>query len=247
MLSARAAACALGTSAAQERCVLDALLGDGGLAAAPDRSPPATSTVTLALADGSGTCAALAASVLALTESAAIFEALVFREHVVLVSRARPESAFELLQAGRPLDTADLERFSRRTPGGPVRVEGADFVPYYLDNLAARLAEAGRTDEAERAFRRALELAPEAPRILYNYGSFLVRERRFAEGVGPLDEAIRRGWHDADAYVNYGVALWQLGRIDEARAAFARALALEPDHREAALNLDRIAAPAAHP
>jgi hypothetical protein len=35
-------------------------------------------------------------------------------------------------------------------PDGPVRVQGSEYPPYYLDNLTARLAEAGEIESADQ-------------------------------------------------------------------------------------------------
>lgn len=119
---------------------------------------------------------------------------------------------------------------------GPQRVDGAHYVAYYLDNLAARLAEVGDVQAATDAFESALAIAPAAARILYNYGSFLVGVERFSDGLEYLDQAIQAGWSNASAFVNHGVANWRLGNIDGARIDFDRAINLDPTHQAAILN-----------
>ena len=63
--------------------------------------------------------------------------------------------------------------FGTMPTGEPVRAAGSAFLPYYLENLAARLANTGSAVEAERLLQRAIELAPESARFRYNYGTFL--------------------------------------------------------------------------
>ena len=71
------------------------------------------------------------------------------------------------------------------------RVNLREYVPYYLDNLAARHALSGKPETAEVLFRRALDLAPDSARIHYNFGMF---QRLF--GSEELGEALMEGAHD---------------------------------------------------
>jgi tetratricopeptide (TPR) repeat protein len=54
-------------------------------------------------------------------------------------------------------------------------------------NLAYLLEEAGRVDEAEPAFRRAVEIDPKLDRAWYGLGLTLIRQRRFDEAVAALE------------------------------------------------------------
>jgi Flp pilus assembly protein TadD len=164
-------------------------------------------------------------------------KAVVFRDHVVLATGAEPDTLFEVLQQGQALTETDLARLEPFPPGGPARVDGWDYLPFYLDNLAARLAESGKTAAAEGTFRQARELAPGNARLRYNYGTFLLQLERFEDAWAELDRAIRLGWKDADAFVNRGVARFKLGRYSQARRDFQRALRLDPQNRRAQDNL----------
>jgi len=53
-------------------------------------------------------------------------------------------------------------------------------------NLAFLLEQQDRLDEAEQAFRRALELDPELDRAWYGLGVALIRQNRFDEAVAAL-------------------------------------------------------------
>jgi tetratricopeptide (TPR) repeat protein len=53
-------------------------------------------------------------------------------------------------------------------------------------NLAFLLEDAARYDEAEPAFRRALELDPKLDRAWYGLGLVLIRQHRFDEAVAAL-------------------------------------------------------------
>jgi tetratricopeptide (TPR) repeat protein len=53
-------------------------------------------------------------------------------------------------------------------------------------NLAFLLEATERIDEAEAAFRRALEINPQLDRAWYGLGLVLIRQRKFDEAVAPL-------------------------------------------------------------
>lgn len=53
-------------------------------------------------------------------------------------------------------------------------------------NLAFVLEATGRIDEAERAFRRAIEIDPKLDRAWYGLALVLIREQRFDEAVAAL-------------------------------------------------------------
>ena len=53
-------------------------------------------------------------------------------------------------------------------------------------NFAFLLEATGRFDEAERAFRRTLELDPKLDRAWYGLGLVLIRQRRFDDAVAAL-------------------------------------------------------------
>lgn len=225
----------------QERCYLETLLRADHLRPAADAQKPATNTLSMAIAEGRGSCAALVAVALALTEPLGDpFEAVIFRDHVLLASRAETGVYFEVLDGGRVVEEGELRRYEPHPPGGPLRVSGRDYLPYYLDNLAARLVESGDAAAADRTFRAAIVLNPKAPRIRYNYGTFLLDTGDASAALEQLDRAIHLGWKDADAFVNRGVAKWKLSRLRDARRDFRRALKLDPGNHRASTNLRRI-------
>jgi tetratricopeptide (TPR) repeat protein len=226
--------------ALESECFLAAVLRADGSVAALDDSSIRENTVAYALANRDGSCAALVGAALALTQDLhEPFHAIILRNHVLLASASTPGIYYETLDGGRRI--TEREFLSHRTaPELTLRVGGREYVPYYLDNLAARVASKGQLDRAEGAFDQALEIAPDAGRIRYNYGTFLVRSGRYREGLRQLTEAVRVGWNDPDVFVNRGFAYWKLGRVKPARNDFERALRLDPRNREAARNLERL-------
>jgi tetratricopeptide (TPR) repeat protein len=81
-------------------------------------------------------------------------------------------------QMGRP--EAALADAQALTAAHPARSAGDWF------NLAFLLDQAGRIDEAEAAFRRALALDPKLDRAWYGLGLVLIRLRRFDEAQAAL-------------------------------------------------------------
>lgn len=86
--------------------------------------------------------------------------------------------AHVLAQLGRrDAAIADAQALVRAHP----QRSGADWF-----NLAFLLEDAGRIDEAEPAFRRALELDPKLDRAWYGLGLVLIRQGRLDEAVQAL-------------------------------------------------------------
>ena len=113
--------------------------------------------------------------------------------------------------------------------------------------------EAGRLEEALRAFSRAEGEFPDAPENDLNIAGVHYRlgeaEEAPAGEEGPLAEALR-GYQAAleggaggavrrDAYYNLANTLFRAGAFREAAAAYGEAIALDPEDREARQNLER--------
>lgn len=113
--------------------------------------------------------------------------------------------------------------------------------------------EAGRLEEALRAFSRAEGEFPDAPENDLNIAGVHYRlgeaEGAPAGGEGPLAEALR-GYQAAlqggaggevrrDAFYNLANTLFRGGAFREAAAAYGEAIALDPDDLEARQNLER--------
>lgn len=211
------------------------------LAPASEPSTPTDSTLTGALATGKGSCAALAAIALSLANDARVpLEAWVHGDHVV-VAAPHDTGFFELLQGGRrhewPLAAAKNERTAKGE-----RVDATAFLGYYLDNLAVRLAEAGDAVRAEDAFHRAIASTPKAARLRFNYGTFLLNQKRTAEAITALHRSVELDAHNPDAWTNLGVALSQSGDNTKARRCFEHALRIDPWNANAHRNLDALVA-----
>ena len=115
-------------------------------------------------------------------------------------------------------------------------LEGAPDDSELLIRLGSVEIKDGRLDEAEYAFRRAME-SERSPMALEGLGTVLNRKRRYAEALPFLEESISRQPGRPSAWNSVGEALGSLGRIEEATAAFARAVRIRPEFAQAHYNL----------
>jgi len=91
--------------------------------------------------------------------------------------------------------------------------------------------------EAEEFFREAFLAAPNKFEGHYRAALSLLKSEQYEKALVELDEAIALGPKYGDLHNFRGVALCELGRVDDGIAAFRRAVALNPDHGVAKLNL----------
>ncbi len=85
-------------------------------------------------------------------------------------------------------------------------------------------------DEAERAGRNALQLAPDRPSVRLTYARGLVDSGRTAEAVTELQRTLALQPDNDEARRHLGRALAALGRLDEAVAEWRRAIAARPNN-----------------
>jgi protein O-GlcNAc transferase len=112
-------------------------------------------------------------------------------------------------------------------------------------NLAGALINKGQFAEAMVSCRRALELKPDLAVARYNLGRLLFVQERLEEAIGCFREALltmRSGMIHNDL----GVALQNVGRIDEAIASYREAVRLEPAYAPAHFNLGNLLHDKAH-
>ena len=95
---------------------------------------------------------------------------------------------------------------------------------------AALHHQAGRLDDAEQFYRRALALEPTHLQGLRLLARLFTETRRFDQALPLLEKALRVAPADAETHYRFGHALEGLGRNAAALAAYRRARALKPDH-----------------
>jgi superkiller protein 3 len=95
--------------------------------------------------------------------------------------------------------------------------------------LGRLLLDQGRTDESKRAFARALELDSKLTGVRIDYASALIKSGDAAAALSQLDAAIANGEGTPLAHALLGVAHERLGKIDQAFAAYSRAIEMDPN------------------
>jgi len=107
-----------------------------------------------------------------------------------------------------------------------------------IDGLREAMAahQAGRLDEAEGLYRRALKIGGKQFPVLMMLGMLSAQRGKLEEAERLLRSALAINPDNADVRFNYGNVLLGLQRFDEAFEAFGNALALNPFLAEAHLN-----------
>jgi len=82
--------------------------------------------------------------------------------------------------------------------------------------------------EAEKSFRRALELNPQAPRARAGLAEIMLGGGKYAEAIAEAKAAIEAGDERASIYAMLGEALTLSGKYDEALTSLNEALKREP-------------------
>ncbi len=130
-----------------------------------------------------------------------------------------------------------IEKFNR------VIAIDASFLRAY-DNLGLSLEGAGRHDEAQAAFEKAIELSrqqtPPSAWPYLNLGTMLYRLGRMDEAEPHLREAVRIDPQLAPAQYQLGSLLESQGSIEEAVTHIARAAELDPEDPKPHYALGRI-------
>ena len=88
-------------------------------------------------------------------------------------------------------------------------------------------------DSAAAAFKRAIELRPQAAVSHSNLGTVLSEQRQIHRAVEAYRRAIELNPHFAAAYNNLALALEEEKHFDQALALYDRAIELKPDYAEA--------------
>jgi tetratricopeptide (TPR) repeat protein len=114
-------------------------------------------------------------------------------------------------------------------------------------NIGVLLAARNQMDAAVRATERALTVTPAHPTAHLNAARFLLALDRDATAAEHARAAVRLRPGSADAWALLGILYARERRCSEAKAAFDRALALEPAHLDAAPNRAKLETLCPHP
>lgn len=110
---------------------------------------------------------------------------------------------------GSPAD-GSLSVLERRAPAAP-----AEDIDAYIER-GCQLHEAGRLQEAERAYRQGVEVCGDEPLLLYNLGVLLEDMGRKAEAIQAYEAALKADPALADGHYNVALLYEALGKPREA-------------------------------
>ena len=109
-----------------------------------------------------------------------------------------------------------------------------------LTNLGAMLIGAGRFEDATPYLHRALGINPHASKALHNLALAHLRQQHYAKALALYQRVVKLMPSNARAYADMGVALYYLGRADEALTHINRALSLDPTLEDVRANREAI-------
>jgi tetratricopeptide (TPR) repeat protein len=132
--------------------------------------------------------------------------------------------------------SASLHETLGLTPGPTAKRERV--TARYI-SLGQRAARGGDEGQAARFFRRALLLDATAGPAHAGLARALLVRKEFPSALAAAQRAVQHAGEVADYHVLLGDALWGQGKTDEARAAWSRALELDPKSRGARRRLAR--------
>jgi len=112
--------------------------------------------------------------------------------------------------------------------------------PFVHLELGNTFRDAGNPEEALNEYCRALVLNPRLVDAYNNAGIVLGRMRKYRAAESFLSKAIHVDPYFSSAYTNLGVTYALSGNEGKARAAWEAALAVNPEDREAEMNLKKL-------
>jgi len=98
-----------------------------------------------------------------------------------------------------------------------------------LNDLAAALNLAGRSDEAIRKYEQAAELAPRDAMVYFRIGLVRLKQLKFAEARAAFEKAALLDPENSDIVFQRGIAYVGLGDFEQARLEVKRALLTNDD------------------
>lgn len=152
-------------------------------------------------------------------------------DEALLAYRQAIESAPRSAYAHRVLGTR-LLRWGRAEAAVAPLARAVELDPSHAETWnALGLARYHAEDRAgaERTFRQGMARHPEHTGLRLGLAALLVNAHRFEEALAIYDDVVRRAPGFAPAHVGRGILLHELGREDEAEAAFARAVTVARD------------------
>jgi len=173
----------------------------------------------------------------------------------LLAQQRRPE-AIEQLQMVLTMNPSNAERIDTHGMLALAFLGAGSFeeaIAHHREYLRARpndhemllglgisLVENDEREEAIPVFRRVTERDPMNAIAQQSLATLLYEQKNFEDALVPAEQAVALQPSDPDTHVLLGRVLAQLGRLDESRSLFERALQIDPVHPEAREDLRRL-------
>jgi tetratricopeptide (TPR) repeat protein len=109
--------------------------------------------------------------------------------------------------------------------------------PLLWDMVGRFQVASGKPAEAEAAFLKSIELAPDSTAPYYQLGVLYASQKKFPESAKRLEKVIEKNDKNVGAHVLLGMVLNSEGKIEAANKEYRKALTLSPKHPLAANNL----------
>jgi len=109
--------------------------------------------------------------------------------------------------------------------------------PLLWDMVGRFQLSSGNPAEAEAAFLKCIELAPEFTAPYYQLGVLYAAQKKFPEAAKRLEKVIEKNDKNVGAHALLGMVLNSQGKLEEANKEYRKVLALSPKHPLAANNL----------
>jgi len=109
--------------------------------------------------------------------------------------------------------------------------------PLLWDMVGRYQLASGKPAEAETAFLKSIELAPEFTAPYYQLGVLYASQKKFPEAAKRLEKVIEKNDKNVGAHVLLGMVINSEGKIDAANKEYRKVLTLSPKHPLAANNL----------
>ncbi|HEY6066804.1 MAG TPA: tetratricopeptide repeat protein, partial [Thermoanaerobaculia bacterium] len=120
---------------------------------------------------------------------------------------------------GDPRAAETYDRAVAESPADlPLRVEFAEF-----------LWRSGEPDRGNAQMEEVIRRAPGNSKLRAHYGVNLAGQKKYGRAVEELEAARRAGFDDPNVLLFLGSALWEIGRLDEAKDRLREAVARAPD------------------
>ena len=159
--------------------------------------------------------------------------------HLERVNEQNPSDAVGLVDLGAALGAQGRDQEAvRKYETAVQRTSDPKILLAAYQNLGYEYRKLGADSKAEESYRQALRINPRQQAALEGLGRLLM-SRRIEEFSQSL--AVRP---TPEGYFKYGQMLQQVGRVEEARAAYEKSLELDPKLQEAREAMDALPAKA---